>query len=100
MDGGVPSSYRLIDSTNIYTNSIVLIWCLLDSAREHIIQVGGVELIIRNIQQHAAEEQLTEYALFTLGNLSIHGTIFIFNTTHFESSFLFVNLDTSTHFLL
>jgi hypothetical protein len=43
-----------------------------DSAREHIIQVGGVQLIIRNIQQHAAVEQLTEYSLFTLGNLSIH----------------------------
>jgi hypothetical protein len=43
-----------------------------DSAREHIIQVGGVQLIVRNIQQHAAVEQLTEYGLFTLGNLSIH----------------------------
>jgi len=43
-----------------------------DSAREHIIQVGGVQLIIRNIQQHGAVEQLTEFSLFTLGNLSIH----------------------------
>lgn len=43
-----------------------------DSAREHIIQVGGVQLIIRNIQQHGAVEHLTEYSLFTLGNLSIH----------------------------
>eukprot|EP00029_Vermamoeba_vermiformis_P000830 TRINITY_DN11014_c0_g1_i1.p1 TRINITY_DN11014_c0_g1~~TRINITY_DN11014_c0_g1_i1.p1 ORF type:complete len:497 (+),score=71.96 TRINITY_DN11014_c0_g1_i1:107-1597(+) len=43
-----------------------------DSAREHIIQVGGVQLIIQNIQQHGALEQLTEYSLFTLGNLSIH----------------------------
>lgn len=43
-----------------------------DSAREHIIKVDGVQLIIRNIQQHAAAEQLTELSLFTLGNLSIH----------------------------
>jgi hypothetical protein len=73
-------------SNSSYTNMHIII----DSAREHIIQVGGVQLIVRNIQQHAAVEQLTEYGLFTLGNLSIHGNIYLLNIDYcVESDLIF-----------